>query len=366
MAGSPGIRSSIVFIGLILLGAGISLPVIAGEQNATIIDDTGQVVSLPASSDRIVSLAPSNTEILGVLGLMNRTVGVTEFCNYPPDATGKTTIGGFSSVNLEKVVALKPDLILAAPSNGKETVERLRNLGLTVIVLDPRDISGVFSSIRTVGKATGTERRAEDLVQSLETRLADVRNQTGCAGGSTPTVAHVVWNDPIWVSGNGTYQDEVIRMAGGVNAFPEIQSWGTVTLEDFLIADPDYILVNGGSGMGNYTSDSNEVLTYFQNDPRLSRLKAVRENHLILVDSDSISRGGPRIVGAVEQVAQSIHPECYSPKTIVPGGVMPSHASPGYGTLPAILSLGIAALSAGYSVCRYRSGNKMPGKRGRK
>lgn len=318
---------------LLILCAGIPM-VLAGNGNATITDDAGLLVVLPESSERIVSLAPSNTEILGALGLMNRTVGVTEYCNYPSEALNRTTVGGFSTVNLEKVVALKPDLVLAAPSNGKETVERLRSLGLTVIVLDPRDIDGIFSTIRLVGTATGTKDRADALVQDLETRLETVRNRTSCAGGSAPTVAHVVWYDPIWVSGNGTYQDEVIRRAGGVNAFPGVESWGTVTLEDFLIADPDYILVNGGSGMGNYSTETNEVLNYFRNDARLSRLQAVRENHLILVDSDSLSRGGPRIVDAVEQVAGSIHPECYTANTTSMAAGTATQKSPGYGFTP--------------------------------
>ncbi|MEN6610090.1 MAG: cobalamin-binding protein [Methanoregulaceae archaeon] len=352
------------FLLLLLIPGILILPVVAAAgTHAAITDDAGLVVILPESSDRIVSLAPSNTEILGALGLMNRTVGVTEYCNYPQEALNKTTVGGFSSVNLEKVVALKPDLILAAPSNGKETVDRLRSLGLTVIVLNPTDIEGVLASIRTVGIATGTESRADSLVQQLKTRLADVRNRTACAGGSAPTVAHVVWYDPIWVSGNGTYQDEVIRRAGGVNAFPHIESWGTVTLEDFLIADPDYILVNGGTGMGNYSSESNEVLNYFLRDARLSQIRAVKENHLILVDSDSISRGGPRIVDAVEQVAKSLHPECFAANVTQQPVATPAQKSPGYGAVPALIALILIVLLA-VSGKKARCGKNDDGKKG--
>jgi iron complex transport system substrate-binding protein len=270
----------------------------------------GGNITLSSPPVRIVSLAPSNTEILGSLGLMNRVVGVTDFCNYPPEALEKPKIGGFSSVNVEKVVALKPDLVLAAPTNGKETVARLRDLGLTVLVLNPENLDGVFRDIRMVGAATGTDERAEDLIRSLQARLAIVQSTVSCVA-DRPTVAHVVWYDPIWVSGNRTYQDEVIRYAGGTNDFATTAGWDTVSLEDFILRDPDYILVNGGVGMINTTENANPVYDYFLTDPRLSQLKAVKNGHVIIVDTDTISRGAPRIVDAVEQVAHVIHPECF-------------------------------------------------------
>jgi iron complex transport system substrate-binding protein len=297
-------------------------------------DDKGEQVTITAPAERIISLAPSNTEILGSLMLMDRVVGVTDYCNYPPEASEKTKIGGFSSVNVEQVVALRPDLVLAAPTNGKETVARLRALGLTVIVVDPQDINGVFDSIRLVGEATGTTDRADILIRSLQKRQNAVQNATAKAP-NRPKVAHVVWYDPIWVSGNNTYQDEVIRYAGGANAFSSVDSWGTVSLEDFLITDPDYILVNAGNGMTNATDNANPVYDYFLQDSRLSQLKAVRENHILLVDTDTISRGGPRIIDPVEQVAYAIHPECFTNVTPVPAGTWekPQTQTPGFTAL---------------------------------
>jgi iron complex transport system substrate-binding protein len=279
-----------------------------------ITDDMRDVVTISSPAQRIVSLAPSNTEILGALGLMDRVYGVTDYCNYPIEALEKPKVGGFSSVNVEKVVALKPDLVLTSPSNGKETVARLRELGLTVIVLNPVDIDEVFTSIHLVGTATGTTARADDLITSLKSRLAAVHDAIACTS-DRPKVAHVVWYDPIWVSGNQTYQDEVIRYAGGTNAFAGIAGWGTVSLEEFIVNDPDYILVNEGTGMTNATDNADPVYEYFFTDSRLLQLKAVRENYVILVDTDTISRGGPRIIDAVEQVARAIHPECYTPRT---------------------------------------------------
>ena len=299
--------------------------------SVVITDDMGEKVTVSSPAKRIVSLAPSNTEILGALGLMDRVYGVTDYCNYPPEALEKLKVGGFSSVNVEKVVALKPDLILATPTNGKETVARLRALGLTVLVLNPDDIDEVFTSIHLVGTATNTTGRADKLTDSLQARLAAVQDTTACAA-DRPRVAHVVWFDPFWVSGNHTYQDEVIRYAGGSNAFAGTAGWGTVSLEDFIVNDPDYILVNAGTGMTNATDNANPVYEYFFTDTRLSQLKAVRENHIILVDTDTISRGGPRIIDAVEQVARAIHLECYTQGTPQPAAtteILPTR-TPGF------------------------------------
>jgi iron complex transport system substrate-binding protein len=129
----------------------------------------------------------------------------------------------------------------------------------------------------------------------------------------------------------------VIRYAGGTNAFAGTTGWSTVSLEDFIVNDPDYILVNSGTGMGNATDNTNSVNEYFFTDSRLSRLSAVKKNHIILVNTDTISRGGPRIVDAVEQVARAIHPECYtvgSPQHGTTAGALPTRA-PGFTTLVA-------------------------------
>lgn len=285
--------------------------------STVVTDDMNENVTVSPPALRIVSLAPQNTEILGALGVLDRVVGDTDYCNYPAEAINKPKVGGFSSVNVEKVVALAPDLVLAAPTNGKEVVSRLRGLGIDVIVLNPEDIGGVYHSIRLTGTVTGREKEAEDLVRSMQARLAAVQNSTACAK-ARPTVAHVVWYDPVWVSGTMTYQDEVIRYAGGTNAFADTPGWGTVSLEDFIVRSPDYILVNAGTGMGNATDNADPVFEYFRTDPRLSQLPAVEEGRIVLVDTDTISRGGPRIVEAVEQVAAAIHPECFAPGTQQP------------------------------------------------
>jgi PGF-pre-PGF domain-containing protein len=282
----------------------------ASDGNVTVTDDYGVKVSVPSDPQKIVSLSPSNTEILGALDLIDKVVGVTDYSNYPAEAATKTNVGGYTAINSEKVVALNPDLVIADSGNGNETIDYLRGLGLNVVVLNPTDIEGVFKDIVLVGKATGTEDKANSLVNSMSDRVNSIKEKVASAN-TKPTVAHVVSYDPIYVAGKNTYQDQVISVAGGKNAFSSIDGWGTVNVEDLINKDPDYVMINSGTGMSD-ENGSNPVYDYFEQNTQVQSLKAVKDDHLALVDADIISRGGPRIVDAIEMVAKLIHPECFS------------------------------------------------------
>ncbi len=300
----------------------------AGGRTITVTDDFGETVTIRGVPQRIVSLAPSNTEILYSLGLWDRVVGITDYCNYPPTAADKPKVGGFSTISIERVIAANPDLVFAALGNTEDVVNRLRTLGMTVVSLNPETISDVLQNIELVGAATGQEEEASACVKDLRARIQAVTKKTE---GLTekPSVAHVIWYDPIWVSGGGTFQDEVIRMAGGTNAFGSVEGWSIIGLEEFLTSDPEYILVSSGTGMGEGGYDI--IHTYFMNEPRMQRLKAVQDGHVYVVDADIISRGSPRIVDALEEVATTLHPDLFGASA---QKTTPAARSPGFGVIP--------------------------------
>ncbi|MFA5294800.1 MAG: helical backbone metal receptor [Methanoregulaceae archaeon] len=309
----------------------------------TLTDDMGTVVSIESPPQRIISLAPSNTEILFALDLGDRVVGVTEFCNYPAEALDKQKVGGYSTVSIEKVIALKPDLIVASYGNGESLLANLRSFGYPVIALHPETLAGVLDNIRLIGNAAGVDEDAARLVNDLEERIDAVQVSTMGQGGARPTVAHVIWNDPIYVSGNGTFQDELIRLAGGENAFSHLDGWQTIGIEDFILADPDVLIVNTGTGMGG---GEDTIAQFFRNDPRFSRVTAIRTNQVHLIDTDTVDRAGPRIVDALEQFAEDIHPELSGNETPV-AIPMPGARAPGFGTvitLAACLGAGLIAM----------------------
>jgi len=314
----------------------------AAGRAVTVTDDYGEIVTIRGLPQKIVSLAPSNTEILYALGLEDRIVGVTDYCNYPPEAAGKLKVGGYSTINIEKVLATEPDLIFAATGNTEDVVNRLRVLGMTVVTLNPQTVDDVLRDTELVGVATGQEERAAACVRELQARIQAVTDTTE-ALAERPSVAHVVWYDPIWVSGGATFQDEVITMAGGTNAFGSTEGWGIVGLEEFITTNPEYIFVSSGTGMSNGGYDI--VYDYFMNEPRMQRLDAVRNGHVYVVDADIISRGSPRIVDALEEVAATLHPDLFDA-----GIPEETHAaqSPGFCTiLPAFALLTVLLIRAG-------------------
>jgi iron complex transport system substrate-binding protein len=268
----------------------------------TVVDDQQVSVTVPAAPERIISLAPSNTEMLYALGLDDQIAGVTDYCSYPSQATQKEKIGGFSTVSLEKVVSLKPDLVVAADGNSPDTVDRIRSLGIPVYYVDAKSLADIQKTLVNLGYLTGTKSQAVQLNENLTARAESV-DELGKKLAYHPTVVHVIWNDPIYVSGNGTFQDELISLCGGINVFSDKEGHQIASIEEFINRNPDILMINSGSGMGE---DGNDIGAYFKSEPRLSNLKAVKENHIITVDNDIADRAGPRLWNLLEQIAPKI------------------------------------------------------------
>ncbi len=275
--------------------------------NNTLIveDDFGYKIVIKGVPSRIVSLAPSNTEILFALGLGDKIVGVTDYCNYPPQALNKTKIGGYSTINIERVIALKPDLVVAAYGNGRETVETLRKFNITVVALNPKNVKDIERDILLLGKITGTEDNATKLVRWMEEKIEYVKKKV--KGRKKVSVAHILWHDPIWVSGKNTFIDEVISIAGGYNVF-DFEGWKIVSIEDLIEKNPEVIIVSSGSGMGG---KRDVVYEWVVSDERLKGIDAVKNNRVYVVNADIISRPSYRIVFAIEKVAKLLHPNAF-------------------------------------------------------
>ena len=303
-----------------------------GVSAVTITDDLGVTVTIENPPERIGSLSPANSEILFALGLDEKIVGVTEYCTYPEAALSKEKIGGFSTVNIEKVSVLNPDLIVAADGNSEETVSHLRELGFTVITINADTIDTTLDDILLLGKATGADDEAEALVSSMKEDLAEIAEKTSAE--EKPTILHCMWTDPLWVSGSGTFQDEMITAAGGVNAAADEGGWVALTMEKFLTMNPDIIVVDSGNGMGVGADDA--LRDFFLKDPRMQSLSAVQNEQVYVVNADIIDRGGPRIVEGVEALAEIAHPDIFGEY----GGNTNSAKSPGFSVLGVLAGLG--------------------------
>ncbi len=295
------IRYLVAALVVLILGVGCA----PKAPPAPVVDDLGRSVNIKGTPQRIISLSPSNTEVLFALGLGDKVVGVTEFCNYPEEAKAKPKIGGFSTVDIEKVVALEPDLIVASQIHEEEVIPALERMGLTVIGLNPKTLEDVLHDITLVGGITGKDEEASELVKNLEDRIKAVTIRLAVFSGG-PNVLYLYWHDPLWTSGSGTLADEIISKAGGFNIAQDLTGHKTIELETVIYRNPQVIIVTVGHGEAG-----DLPYQYVLNEPRLKVTEAVMKGRVYQIDADIIQRAGPRIVEALEQVAKFTHPEAF-------------------------------------------------------
>lgn len=264
-----------------------------------VTDDLGRTVAIVGVPERIVSVAPSNTEILFALGLGDRIVGVTDFCDYPEAALGIAKVGGFAPFDLERVVALEPDLVLATRLHEAEGIPALEALGITVFALVPETLDEVMDNIALVGAITDRAEEAARLVTGLEERIEAITDITQpLIAAERPGVLYVIWHDPIWTVGSGTFAHDLIMKAGGRNIAYDLAGWVTIGLETVIYRDPEVIIAtHGGGGIVD--------------EARLEVTAAVIAGRVYLVEDAPFVRAGPRLVDALEKLAGLLQPELF-------------------------------------------------------
>ena len=277
--------------------------------------------------ERIVSLSPSNTEILFAVGAGDRVVGVTDYCNYPPELetqlkTNKTVkIGGYWNPSVDSIVALKPDLVLVSTAkcsiktnhcktqcsrNCELTIKaanKMRSLGLNVLILSPHSLDDVLSNILTVGNATGNSSQVFDLVDDLKQRI-DAIVENSKTVSVKPRVYFEVWNDPYISVNSATWIGNLISLAGGENLFAEaVSEWPMISPEDVISLDPDILLFPVIPGVPRFW-ESFEAVKKRQG---WANINAVKNQRLYEVLRDCISRPGPRLVESLELFSKIFH-----------------------------------------------------------
>nr|HOP09539.1 helical backbone metal receptor [Candidatus Methanofastidiosa archaeon] len=261
----------------------------------SVTDDLGNQYTFDSTATRIISLAPSNTEILFALGLDEEIIGVTEYCNYPEAALEKETVGGFSTVDVERVIELEPDVVFAT-SGDEESYELIRTAGIPVIQFQAVDFETVYKDIRIVGKVTGKDQEAYDLVMDMKERISAVEEQVANITDKK-SVLYMLWYDPLMSAGPNTFIDQIITTAGGENVAGESDAaWPVLSLDWVIDQDPDAIILAPHEASGV----SKEEL---MDNGNWSTVSAIINGEVYeLSSSDIISRPGPRIADAVEEI----------------------------------------------------------------
>lgn len=283
---------------LCLLGA--MLPAGAARA-ATLTDQAGRSVIVPPSPRRIVALAPSVAEIVCELGAKSALVGATRFSDYPPSVRALPRVGSYVRLDLEKIIALRPDLCVAVrDGNPKQTVDRLCAMGIPVLVLDPSSLSRIQDAVRLLGAALGRQKAATRLTGDMARRLAAI-DSTVAQTDSRPRVLFQLQSSPIIAASRSTFLGELIARAGGVSCVTGSAPYPRLTREDIIALAPDVIIAPGMTG-----ADKRAILRPWT---RWTSIPAVRTGRLHAVDPDIFNRPSPRILGALEQLVRLLHPD---------------------------------------------------------
>ncbi|PKN99703.1 MAG: hypothetical protein CVU42_06865 [Chloroflexi bacterium HGW-Chloroflexi-4] len=295
----------ITILALMLAGCA---PAAAVPQAITLTDGLGRTVALDQPAERIVSLAPSATEILFAVGAGDQVVGRDSFSNYPESVLELQDVGGsMGDYSFETIASLNPDLVVLTEINTPEQVKALEDLGLTVYYIkNPVQLDGLYPILETVGQLTGHDKEAADLVDSLTARVAAV-TETIAKSQAKPLVFYELDGSDAakpWTSGPNTFMEQLIQMAGGVNVGSAMtDAWAQISLEELLVQDPDLILL----GDAAYGMTAEQVATR----AGWETLTAVKNNAIYPFNDDMASRPGPRMVDGLEALAKLIHPELY-------------------------------------------------------
>jgi len=261
----------------------------------------GAVLAAETAPQRIVSLTPTITETLFAVGAGGNVVGVTRFCNYPPEARTRSTVGGLIDIDIEAVLVLGPDLVIA--ESQQAVVGKLRQLGLEVLGGENSTMGQLLESFRIIGQRVGRRTEADGLITRIRGRMARVAE--ALQGRPRPRVLLVVGRNPLVVAGGGTFLDELMAAAGGTNVLADSKRlYPMVSMEKVLVAQPDIIVECSGSMLGkDLTAEAREAWS------RWSSLPAVRSGRVYVSRSDALLRPGPRILEALDELVGFFHPE---------------------------------------------------------
>ncbi len=269
------------------------------------IDDLGREVVLESVPESIVSVSPATTETLFALGLGEKVAGVTEYCDYPEEALSKPKIGTFTTPNLEAILTLDPDLVLATGGVQEDMLGRMEELGLTVYAVNPATFDQTLETILEIGELTGAGARAQEIVSDMNARAVEVArgvNEAEAGGGERPRVFYEIFYETnVWTAGSESIISDLIRLAGGKNiGDADTSAYYEFSVERLIAENPQVYLV--GSGSMSNPGDIRQRSGW-------ERMDAVRDGRVHVIDENLVYRTGPRLIEGLEAIHAALYPE---------------------------------------------------------
>jgi iron complex transport system substrate-binding protein len=273
----------------------------------TIKDGLGKNITIKQKPEKIVSLIPSNTEIAFALGLDKEIIGVTDFDNYPKEALKKEKIGG-QEFNVEKIVALKPDIVLAHASTAtfsKDALKQISDAGITVLIVNnAQNFNEVYESISMIGKATGEKAKADKMIKEMKDQLAAIQRKAKGIKEKKKVLVEVQPAPEIYTTGKKTFIDEMLQAINAKNIADDQEGWIKIDQEAVLERNPDVIVTTYGFYVKNPIE---QVLSR----KGWESVNAIKNKQVFDVNSDRVTRSGPRIIEGVEDIAKAVYPEIF-------------------------------------------------------
>ena len=289
------IMLTLVLIFLILPGNILAGPV---------VDQVGRTLVVPENPTRVIALAPSITEIIYDLGQEERLVGVTQYSTYPPEAESLPRVGSYVRLDIEKIVALKPDLCIATKDgNPKHIVDKIVSLGIPVYVINPRNLQQIMDTITRLGSLLRAEQAAKELVSDMEKRIGRVQARVK-KGDHRPRVFFQIDAEPLFSAGTDTFIHELIELAGGINTTAGEVSYPRYSWEDIIVLQPEIVMISSMAG--------GLAPEYLLNSwKKWNLLSAVKNDKVFVVDAELFDRPTPRLIDGLEVIVAIIHPELF-------------------------------------------------------
>jgi iron complex transport system substrate-binding protein len=265
-------------------------------------DDAGRRVSLPFKVDRVISLAPNLTEIVFAVGGGDRLVGRTTYCDFPAEAKSVAEVGDTLTPNLERIIALKPQVVLISTASQLQIfTQQLQDQNIAVFVTDPHDLEGVFRSIQQVGDILGQKEQAGLLVQKLRERTQVVEEKV--KQRQPVRVFYQVSGEPLYTAGHDAFVTDLIRRAGAISVTADVPgAWPKFSSESALATKPEAIILSTGGSMGSANSTVTEALR---------QSPAALEGRVYKINDDHLTRPGPRSIDGLEEMARALHPDVF-------------------------------------------------------
>ena len=277
---------------------------VAETKKIKITDIKGRQIELEKLPERIVSLSPSNTEIVFALGAGNKLVGVTSYCDYPEEVKDVEKIGTFEGPNIEMIKKVQPDVVLAGGYIQEDIITALENLNIPVVSTEASGFDTIYDSIALIGKLVGGEDKAEEIINNMHKTVDDIESKV--RGKEKLNVFYLVWAENLTTAGKGTFINDVIKIAGANNIAESVEGWAKYSAEELVKQNPDMII------SAYHSTNEGMSKEDLMRNPLLKNLDCVKKGNIyVMKDDNIISRSGPRIVDAAIEMAKALHGDIF-------------------------------------------------------